>query len=101
MPKGDHKLLSYTEESYRKKLYREGLNDNQMAIELNKTREAMRQWRKKNKLKSNNPRICKDALYERFKRYKLGWTDRELAMSDGVGTMAIVTWRSRHGLEPN
>jgi len=101
MPRGEHKLLSYTEESYRKKLYKEGLNDNQMAIELNKTREAMRQWRKKKKLKSNNPKTKREVLNKRYRRWKKGWVDTRLAKADDVSVMALVMWRNRNGLEPN
>lgn len=101
MPRGSHNLLSYTEESHRKKLYRKGLNDSQMGIELNKSREAVRLWRKKNKLKSNNPKTKKDTLNKRYRRWKKGWTDRRMAKADGLSTMAIVMWRNRNGLGAN
>ncbi len=101
MPRGQHKLLSYTEESYRNKLYKRGLNDNQMGTKLGKSREAMRQWRKKNKLKSNNPKTEKEVLNKRYHRYRKGWTDRQMAKADGLSIMAIVVWRGRNGLSTN
>lgn len=101
MPKGEKKLLTYSEEKYRRKLFRKGLNDSEMARKLGRTREAVRSWRKKRRLKSHNPKTKQEVLRKRIKRWRRGWTDREMATKEGVTIMAILMWRNRRELEPN
>jgi len=101
MPKGSHKLLTHSQTKQRVKYYRRGLNDSEMARKLNITREAVRQWRSKNRLRSLNPRTTNDHLIKRMKRYGKGWTDREIAEREGVSVVAIIQWRDRNNLNPN
>lgn len=101
MPKGAHKLLTHSQTKQRVRYYRHGLNDSEMARKLNITREAVRQWRNKNKLRSLKPRTNNNQLIKRMNRYRKGWTDRDIAEREGVSVVAVIQWRSRHNLNPN
>jgi len=100
--RGSHKLLTRREQKKRIKLYRRGYNDNQIAIRVGRTREAIQQWRKKEELNPNGvPKPSHNKLRRRMVLYRKGYKDKVIAREQNVNVMAIVVWRFRRRLPPN
>jgi len=99
--RGSHKLLTRKEQRQRIKLYNRGLNDSEIGYKLDRTKEAIRAWRIKNELHSNNPVTTPKILRRRLKRWRKGWTDRQIAEREDCAIMNVVVWRARNRLNPN
>lgn len=79
-------------------LYKEGLNDHQIAELIGKSYRAVWEWRKKQGLKSNAYHLD----WERGKElYDKGWNDREIADALECNASSVYTWRRNHKLPAN
>jgi len=98
--------LSKKEERKRLKLYNQGLNDVEMAAELNVGRHAVRGWRKRRGLPANvgpgeTGSIPEEEHKERLKYYNQGLSDREIGKKVHLSKTGIAYWRETHGLPAN
>lgn len=79
-------------------LYKEGLNDHQIAELIGKSYRAVWEWRKKQGLKSNAYHLD----WERGKElYDKGWNDREIADALECNVSCVYAWRRNHKLPAN
>ena len=85
-------------------LYNAGLNDTQIAEDLNITTMTVRKWRERMNLSSNwrptgRPRRLSED--EAMSLYKKGLTDKQIAHLTGTYFKTVANWRYRHGLPAN
>lgn len=100
------KKLTPDEQSYRMKLYGQGLNDRELADILYLDASVIQAWRVRNNLPANQPRykISPEDEAERMRLYKQGMTDTEIAETlwlDKRKKGAIWYWRKFRGLPAN
>ena len=79
-------------------LYRQGMNDMQIANILGVGSTAIYKWRKKNGLKANHIREVKD---NRVELYRKKMSDGQIAKELGIKREAVADWRKHHGLPAN
>lgn len=84
-------------------LYRQGLNDKEMAEQLGVTRSGVNSWRHKHGLPmiGVNPVAVKGSDEERMALYQQGLEDPEIAKALGTSKSSVFCWRKKHHLPPN
>jgi uncharacterized protein YjcR len=92
-------ILSKAEHDKRLKLYKQGLTDEEIAVELGTAATTISKWRNLNGLPVHKKHKLKFQL--RTQLYKAGYTDGTIAYKCGVTSSAIAKWRQYHGLRAN
>lgn len=99
------RILSTNEFNCRLKLYRQGLNDREIARIIGITNVAIYGWRKRNNLSPNVEqgwkRLSKDKAEYRMHLYKQGLSDTKIAKIIGIHKSSFNEWRQKNNLEPN
>ena len=80
-------------------LYNAGMSDGQMAEALGVSRQAVGDWRAKNRLARPTPRKVRHEEY--MSLYDRGFVDRIIADKVGVCCTTVRNWRRKHGLPAN
>lgn len=89
-------------DSWRIRLYRKGLKDNQIAKRVGVSPKTICDWRKRKGLPRNTePGGQIKEFPEREKLYKEGLNDGEIARELGKSSNTIHSWRERRGFLPN
>lgn len=89
-------------DSERLALYQRGRTDAQIADTTGSTTDAIRQWRRKEKLQANGRSgLSRKLEAERLELYRRRFTDCQIARIHGVDTASIRAWRKRRGLVSN
>ncbi|MEM5768083.1 MAG: hypothetical protein AAGU23_06600 [Bacillota bacterium] len=87
------------EEAYRIQLYKQGLDDIQMAAKLGMTRAGIVAWRRARRLPSNNPPEKIYAITDnRRELYNQGLSDDEISATLKLLPGTIRQWRKKNGL---
>lgn len=89
-------------DSEKMRLYKQGLDDKEIAKRLGCTREAVRAWRKRNDLASANKwesKLHADHA-KRLELYNQGKTDKEIAAALESSETTIWHWRKTNNLPP-
>lgn len=95
---------SAAESEARMVLYRQGLNDRQMADERGVDPVSIRLWRNVRGLPSNSPKLGPVGPEEnaiRMLLYQLGWSDGAIGRERHRGQVTILHWRRARHLGPN
>lgn len=95
------RALSSEEEARRRKLYREGLNDKEIAQAVGLNHHSIYVWRRNRGLPVNRRRgkgKRHDIDARRKKMFEAGLTDEEMARQEGVAKGTIASWRWKHQL---
>lgn len=94
--------LPQEEEKERRKLYDQGLTDQEIAESLYLSKHAVYNWRRRRGLPANSTQGGKEYDHRRRLNYwRQGLVDKEIANRVGVTTGAISQWRWKHGLKAN
>lgn len=96
-------MLLKEEHERRMALYRDGLNDREIADQVHVTPEAITFWRKNHGLTANTPRskITPDMEAEMLRMYQDGMSDGQISQESGMKKATVVSWRRRRGLAAN
>lgn len=96
-------MLLKEEHERRMALYRDGLNDREIADQVHVTPEAITFWRKNHGLTANTPRskITPGTEAEMLRMYQSGMSDVQIARALGLSKSTVLFWRRRRGLEAN
>jgi hypothetical protein len=90
--------LTEEEDQQRLTMYHTGMNDDQMAAELNCDRTAIRSWRHRRRLAAHTP---ESSSYHYWHLYNLGWESWEVCEARGIKMVTFQRWLQRNGLKPN
>lgn len=82
-------------------LYREGLNDSEIARRLDVSDNSVHLWRRRNGLASHCVRVAENEETRRRSLWGQGLSDAEIGEAVGVHRKAISAWRHVRGLPPN
>ena len=87
----------------RLELYNMGLSDKEIAEKVFLTQSAISGWRRKNGLKTNNPRpVITQKIEEKMLfLYKSGLSDREIGNCVSLSKPTVQRWRQKNELKPN
>lgn len=87
----------------RLELYNMGLSDKEIAEKVFVTQSAISGWRRKNGLKTNNPRpiVTRKVEEKMLFLYKSGLSDREIGNCVSLSKPTVQRWRQRNELKPN
>lgn len=96
-------MLLKEEHERRMALYRDGLNDREIADQVHVTPEAITFWRKNHGLTANTPRskITPGTEAEMLRMYQDGMSDGQISQESGMKKATVVSWRRRRGLAAN
>ena len=96
-------MLLKEEHERRMALYRDGLNDREIADQVHVTPEAITFWRKNHGLTANTPRskITPDMEAEMLRMHQDGMSDGQISQESGMKKATVVSWRRRNGLPGN
>ena len=96
-------MLLKEEHERRMALYRDGLNDREIADQVHVTPEAITFWRKNHGLTANTPRskITPDMEAEMLRMHQDGMSDGQISQESGMKKATVVSWRRRRGLAAN
>ncbi len=96
-------MLLREEHKRRMVLYRDGLNDREIADQVHVTPEAITFWRKNHGLTANTPRskITPDMEAEMLRMHQDGMSDGQISQESGMKKATVVSWRRRRGLAAN
>lgn len=96
-------MLPREEHERRMVLYRDGLNDREIADQVHVTPEAITFWRKNHGLTANTPRrkIIPSMEAEMLRMYQDGMSDGQISQESGMKKATVVSWRRRRGLAAN
>lgn len=96
-------MLPNEEHERRMALYRDGLNDREIADQVHVTPEAITFWRKNHGLTANTPRskITPGMEVEMLRMYQDGMSDGQIAKTIGLVKNTVLSWRRRRGLRAN
>ena len=96
-------MLPREEHERRLALYRDGLNDREIAEKLYLTASAITYWRHINGLSPNDHRRKITAAMEQelFRLYQNGGSDGQIAKAVNLSKGTILSWRQRRGLAAN
>lgn len=96
-------MLPNEEHERRMALYRDGLNDREIADQVHVTPEAITFWRKNHGLTANIPRrkITPSMEAEMPRMYQDGMSDGQIAKTIGLVKNTVLSWRRRNGLPGN
>ena len=96
-------MLLKEEHERRMALYRDGLNDREIADQVHVTPEAITFWRKNHGLTANTPRskITPGTEAEMLRMYQDGMSDVQIARALGLSKSTVLFWRRRRGLAAN
>lgn len=96
-------MLPREEHERRMVLYRDGLNDREIADQVHVTPEAIKFWRKNHGLTANTPRskITPDMEAEMLRMHQDGMSDGQISQESGMKKATVVSWRRRRGLAAN
>lgn len=96
-------MLPREEHERRMVLYRDGLNDREIADQVHVTPEAITFWRKNHGLTANTPRskITPDMGAEMLRMHQDGMSDGQISQESGMKKATVVSWRRRRGLAAN
>lgn len=96
-------MLPREEHERRMVLYRDGLNDREIADQVHVTPEAITFWRKNHGLTANTPRskITPAMEAEMLRMYQDGMSDGQISQESGMKKATVVSWRRRNGLPGN
>lgn len=96
-------MLPREEHERRMVLYRDGLNDREIADQVHVTPEAITFWRKNHGLTANTPRskITPDMEAEMLRMHQDGMSDGQISQESGMKKATVVSWRRRRGLAAN
>ena len=96
-------MLPREEHERRMVLYRDGLNDREIADQVHVTPEAITFWRKNHGLTANTPRskITPGMEVEMLRMYQDGMSDGQISQESGMKKATVVSWRRRRGLAAN
>ena len=96
-------MLLKEEHERRMALYRDGLNDREIADQVHVTPEAITFWRKNHGLTANTPRskITPSTEAEMLRMYQDGLSDGQISQESGMKKATVVSWRRRRGLAAN
>lgn len=87
----------------RLELYNMGLSDKEIAEKVFVTQSAISGWRRKNGLKTNNPRpiVTRKTEEKMLFLYKSGLSDREIGNCVSLSKPTVQRWRQKNNLNPN
>ena len=93
-------MLPREEHERRMALYRDGLNDREIADQVHVTPEAITFWRKNHGLTANTPRskITPAMEAEMLRMHQGGMSDGQISQESGMKKATVVSWRRRRGL---
>ena len=93
-------MLPREEHERRMALYRDGLNDREIADQVHVTPEAITFWRKNHGLTANIPRrkITPSMEAEMLRMHREGANDMQIARALGLPKPTVAAWRRRNGL---
>lgn len=96
-------MLPREEHERRMVLYRDGLNDREIADQVHVTPEAITFWRKNHGLTANTPRskITPAMEAEMLRMHQDGMSDGQIAKTIGLVKNTVLSWRRRRGLRAN
>ena len=96
-------MLPREEHERRMVLYRDGLNDREIADQVHVTPEAITFWRKNHGLTANTPRskITPAMEAEMLRMHQDGMSDGQISQESGMKKATVVSWRRRRGLAAN
>ena len=96
-------MLPNEEHERRMALYRDGLNDREIADQVHVTPEAITFWRRTHELPANTQRrkITPDMEAEMLRMHGDGMSDGQIAREIGLTKPTVLTWRRRNGLKAN
>ena len=96
-------MLPREEHERRMVLYRDGLNDREIADQVHVTPEAITFWRKNHGLTANTLRskITPDMEAEMLRMHQDGMSDGQISQESGMKKATVVSWRRRRGLAAN
>lgn len=96
-------MLLKEEHERRMALYRDGLNDREIADQVHVTPEAITFWRKNHGLTANTPRskITPAMEAEMLRMHQDGMSDGQISQESGMKKATVVSWRRRRGLAAN
>lgn len=96
-------MLPREEHERRMVLYRDGLNDREIADQVHVTPEAITFWRKNHGLTANTPqsKITPAMEAEMLRMHQDGMSDGQISQESGMKKATVVSWRRRRGLAAN
>lgn len=96
-------MLEPMEHERRLHLYRQGLNDREIAERLYLTPEAITHWRKTHELPAHSPRrwITPEMAEEMARMHREGASDGQIAKQMNMPKPTVAAWRIRNGLKAN
>ena len=96
-------MLPREEHGRRMVLYRDGLNDREIADQVHVTPEAITFWGRTHGLPANTPRckITPDMEAEMLRMHQDGMSDGQISQESGMKKATVVSWRRRRGLAAN
>ena len=96
-------MLLKEEHERRMALYRDGLNDREIADQVYVTPEAIKFWRKNHGLTANIPwrKITPSMEAEMLRMHQSGMSDGQISQESGMKKATVVSWRRRRGLAAN
>ena len=96
-------MLPNEEHERRMALYRDGLNDREIADQVHVCPEAITAWRRTRGLPAHTPhrKITPDTEAEMLRMYQSGMSDGQISQESGMKKATVVSWRRRNGLPWN
>ena len=96
-------MLPREEHERRMVLYRDGLNDREIADQVHVTPEAIAAWRRTNGLPAHNQhrKVTPEMEAEMRKLHREGASDGQIAKALGMPKPTVAAWRYRKNLKTN
>lgn len=96
-------MLPREEHERRMVLYRDGLNDREIADQVHVTTEAIAAWRRTNGLPAHNQhrKVTPEMEAEMRKLHREGASDGQIAKALGMPRPTVAAWRYRKNLKTN
>lgn len=96
-------MLPREEHERRMVLYRDGLNDREIADQVHVTTEAIAAWRRTNGLPAHNQhrKVTPEMEAEMRKLHRDGASDGQIAKALGMPKPTVAAWRYRKNLKAN
>ena len=96
-------MLPNEEHECRMALYRDGLNDREIAEQVHVTPEAITSWRRASNLPARNQhrKVTPEMEAEMLRMYQDGLSDGQISQESGMKKATVVSWRRRRGLAAN
>lgn len=96
-------MLPNEEHERRMALYRDGLNDREIADQVHVTTEAITFWRKNHGLPAHNQhrKVTPEMEAEMRKLHREGASDGQIAKALGMPKPTVAAWRYRKNLKTN